>query len=127
MRSKLGPKMDHVCIPYKDMIVSVGGWNNNLINQTEIYRSNHWSVMENKTALAIRSVTTIELNTKPYVLGGVSCIGSENQQKICHKVSDIYEFSDDEWSLTDLQMTIPRSSHLAIHAPVTYFPDCTEP
>ena len=127
MRSKLGPKMDHVCIPYKDMIVSVGGWNNNLINQTEIYSENTWSIIENKTSLAIRSATTIQLNTKPYLLGGVNCIGSENERKICTKVADIYEFSDDtnEWSLTELQMTVARSSHLAIHAPVTYFPSCT--
>ena len=127
MRSKLGPKMDHVCIPYKDMIVSVGGWNNKLINQTEIYLENTWSIIENKTSLAVRSATTIQLNTKPYFLGGVTCLGLENERKICTKVADVYEFSDDtnEWSLTDTQMTVPRSSHLAIHAPVTYFPSCT--
>ena len=110
------------------MVLSVGGWNNDLINRTETYRFNAWSIIENKTEVAIRSSAVIQLNAKPYLVGGVTCTGGETERKICRKVTDIYEFSEDdmEWQLTTFQLTVPRSSHLIMHAPITYFSSCTD-
>jgi hypothetical protein len=152
MESKIGPKMDHSCgfMPINmtsaeedspSSVISVGGWNNDVYSQTEIFdpKKHTWHIvtLDNSTKSLptnIRSSVMIELNRRPFLVGGVSCTKTLSGAKKCEKLASGLAFetvdTDDisevhgEWTPALEVMKIARSSHTVIHAPVTYFHDC---
>jgi hypothetical protein len=150
MDSKIGPKIDHSCgtMPLTptskaghSIVMSVGGWNNDVYSETETFdpEDNYWTVvsLDNSTKslpFNIRSSALIELNRKPYLLGGVTCVKAKSGRKKCEKLAsglsfeavDMFGISKvhGEWRPTPEVLKLPRSSHTIIHAPVTYFPGC---
>ena len=68
------------------------------------------------------------LDGKPHLSGGVTC-----NQTLCYKLDSVYVFnhgstdkSTGSWSLVNENLNIPRSSHVAVQAPISYFSECSE-
>ena len=134
MDSRLGPKIDQSCITLitsggisTNRVLSIGGWNNQVLNQTEIFdmHSKKWSPKQNSTLNhGIRSAVLLQLESL-YLIGGVRC----NETAYCSKLDTVYQYEKkgSRWALTNDNLNIPRSSHVAIQAPISYFPNCSAP
>ena len=76
-----GPRLDLSCasINWNDQkyVLFAGGWNNSATNTSELV-SNFNERIESITEplpLKLRSATMVELNSQPFLAGGVSCSG----------------------------------------------------